>query len=135
MRRWLYHLLPALTAIQLLLGVVLSVRGFPYYGSSLVSNAPLWESPVALAHLPGVALLAAAGLCCGFRNGLVLGPKVSAGHIRMDLAGVLILAITNWAVWLLVLTAGMGGWHLQSRRGAGGGAPLGEETHEDRRGG
>ncbi|MBK6424539.1 MAG: hypothetical protein IPJ95_10445 [Gemmatimonadetes bacterium] len=85
---------------------MLGLRGFPYYGSSLVSNAPAWELPLAAAHLPGIALLTATGQCCGFRNGRVLGPRIVAGHIRLSAAGLALLALANWGAWLAIGAAG-----------------------------
>jgi hypothetical protein len=92
------------------------LRGFPYYGSQLVSNAPLWEAPVALFHLPGILVLSLAGLCCGFGHGLVLGPRIAAGHVPVTVPGVLILAATNWLVWIVMLVIVTGFWRLGGRR-------------------
>ncbi len=105
----------ALTAAQLLATVVLGWRGFPYFGSSLVSQAPLWELPLAAAHLPGIAVLTATGQCCGFRNGRVLGPRVVAGHIRLSPEGLALLGLANWGAWLAL---GAAGTLVLRRRGA-----------------
>jgi hypothetical protein len=105
--------------------VLLAFRGFPYFGAGQVANASLWELPVAAFHLPAIALLSATGHCCGLNSGLVLGPRVVAGHIRMTGEGLLLLAVVNWMAWSLVLAAGWGGWRLRPRK-AGRGAALAE---------
>ncbi|MEO8140862.1 MAG: hypothetical protein ABI742_14505 [Gemmatimonadota bacterium] len=110
MRPWLRWTAYLILGAQVISVAMLSRRGFPYFGSDLVSNAPLWESPVALFHLPGITLLSLTGNCCGFSNSLVLGPKVVRGHIRMTPTGVSILAGTNGAVLLALLGAGWGIW-------------------------
>ena len=56
MRPWLRRTAYLILGAQLLSVAMLSLRGFPYFGSDLVSNAPLWESPVALFHLPGITI-------------------------------------------------------------------------------
>ena len=104
--RWLVRvlvrrLLPILTVTQFVAAAMIAGRGFPYFGSDLVSNAALWESPVALFHLPAIAALTASGHCCGFRNGRILGPRITAGHIRVRWDGLLILSLTNWSVWIV----------------------------------
>lgn len=105
----------ALTATaQILLALLLLQRGFPYYGSARVSQGRVWEVPVAVLHLPGIGLLSAAGLCCGMRNGLVLPARMVAGHVPMRPAGVLLLALANWAVWVALLL--LGRWAWQRRR-------------------
>ena len=98
-------LVAALTVAQLLAALLLGWRGFPYFGSSLVTQAAPWELPLAAAHLPGIAVLTVTGQCCGFRNGRVLGPRVVAGHIRMSAGGVTWLALANWAAWLALGSA------------------------------
>ena len=103
MRPWLRRTAYLILGAQLLSVAMLSLRGFPYFGSDLVSNAPLWESPVALFHLPGITILSLTGYCCGFHNALVLGPKVIGGHIRMSVTGVSILAAANAGVLLLLV--------------------------------
>jgi hypothetical protein len=115
MLRWLRRSLLLVLALQLLGAVSLALRGFPYFGSDLVSNAPVWELPVALFHLPGVLALSVTGLCCGFHNGLVLGPKIVGGHIRMSGTGILILAGTNLCLLLALVGAGWGGWRVRRR--------------------
>lgn len=105
-----------LTLIQTVIAGGVYLRGFPYFGSQLVSNAPLWEAPVALFHLPGILVLSLAGLCCGFGHGLVLGPRIVAGHIPVTVPGVLILAAANWLVWSAMLVVVTGLWRLWSRR-------------------
>ncbi len=97
-----------------LLSVLLFVfRGFPYVGSDLVSNAPLWEVPVAILHLPAILVLTLTGYCCGFHNGLVLGPRIVGGHIRMSPEGILILTLTNVALLLLLVALGWGVWRVR----------------------
>lgn len=105
-----------LTAIQAVLAGAVYWRGFPYFGSQLVSNAPLWEAPVALFHLPGILVLSLAGLCCGFGHSLVLGPRIVAGHVLVTVPGTLILAATNWLVWSAMLVIMTGLWRLGGRR-------------------
>jgi hypothetical protein len=107
-----------LGAVQAGLGTAVLLRGFPYFGTHLVSNAPLWEAPVALFHLPGVAALSLAGLCCGFRNGLVLGPKIVAGHIPVTLPGAAILVGANLLVWASLVALACTAWQVRSRRRA-----------------
>jgi hypothetical protein len=118
---WIRRLTLTILGLELLSSAALAVRGFPYYGSDLVSNAPLWESPLAILHLPGIITLSLTGLCCGFHNSLVLGPRVVGGHIRMTPQGVVILAATNAALLLLLLAVGWGARRL--RRTPAGPAP------------
>ena len=92
---------------------MLALRGFPYFGSDLVSNAPLWEAPVALFHLPGIIALTISGYCCGFHNALVLGPRIVGGHIRMSPEGILILTLTNALILLVLLGLGWAAWRLR----------------------
>jgi hypothetical protein len=105
-----------LTVIQAVLAGGVYWRGFPYFGSQLVSNAPLWEAPVALFHLPGILVLSLAGLCCGFGHSLVLGPRIAAGHVPVTVPGTLILAVTNWLAWSAMLALVVGLWRLGGRR-------------------
>jgi hypothetical protein len=63
-------------------------------------------------------VLSLGGLCCGFRNGLVLGPKIVAGHIPMTLPGTTILAGANSLVWASLVALACAAWHLRSRRRA-----------------
>jgi hypothetical protein len=102
MRRLALRVLGTLTALQLLTGAELFVRGFPYFGSSLVNNAAFWEAPIALFHAPAIAMLYLTGQCCGFRNGAVLGPRIAGGHIRLTPSGLAVLSLTNFAVWLML---------------------------------
>jgi hypothetical protein len=102
--------------VQLLCSVALVFRGFPYFGSDLVSNASLWEAPVALFHLPGIVVLSLTGYCCGFHNALVLGPRIVGGHIRMSAQGILILTLTNTAALLILMGLGFGLWRLRNPR-------------------
>ena len=104
-----------LTLIQAALALVVYLRGFPYFGTHLVSNAPLWEAPVSLFHLPGILALSIAGLCCGFGHGLVLGPRVVAGHVPVSVPGTLILAATNWLVWTAMLVIVVRLWRFAAR--------------------
>ncbi len=107
----------AVTIGQLVAALLLGWRGFPYFGSSLVSQAPLWELPVAAAHLPGLAVLTATGQCCGFRNGRVLGPRVVAGHIRMSASGLAVLGLANWGAWLALGAIGALAWRRRAAPG------------------
>jgi len=109
-RRSRWWLAGALLGIELLAAVVFLVRGFPYFGSGLVPHARWWEIPLALAHLPAIELLSAAGLCCGFRNGLVLTHVIRGGHIRMTLTGTGILIGSNWCCWLALALLGQSLW-------------------------
>lgn len=113
MPRTLRAALLAVVGAELLSAVLLALRGFPYFGSDLVSNAALWEVPVALFHLPGILVLTLTGYCCGFHNALVLGPRIVGGHIRMSPEGILILTLTNVALLLLLLALGWGAWRLR----------------------
>jgi len=116
--RWrgVFRLLATITALQLTLALLLGARGFPFFGSGRVSTAAGWELPVALLHLPGIGLLTATGYCCGLHNGLVLGPRVVAGHIRLSTPGLVILASVNWLGWLALLALGWAAWRLRPRR-------------------
>lgn len=115
MRRSL-QLSTLLLVFQLLLGGLLLFRGFPYFGSRLVSGAPWWELPVALYHFPAIQALSAAGLCCGFTHGLVLSSRVVGGHIPMQVPGALLLALTNWFCWSAVTLLLYWVWWLRRRR-------------------
>jgi len=101
--------------MELLAAAIFLVRGFPYLGSALVPNAPWWEIPLALAHLPAIGLLSAAGLCCGLHNGLVLTHVIRGGHVPMTLTGTGILVGGNWICWLVI--ALLGQWVWTRRRG------------------
>ncbi len=117
MRRLLQ--LPALLlVVQVALGGLLLVRGFPYFGSRLVHGASWWEVPVALYHLPAIQALSAAGLCCGLTNGLVLRSRVVGGHIPMEPTGTLILALTNWFCWSAITLLLACLWWIRQRRPA-----------------
>lgn len=109
--------IPALTILQLVTGGLIAARGFPYFGSAPVSPAPLWEAPVAAFHLPGIGFLSLTGHCCGLGRGMVIGPRIRGGHIRLRAGGLLILATTNWVAWLLLSLLGWWGW--RRRRGTG----------------
>lgn len=116
MARRVVQAIALLFALQLLLGGVLLLRGFPYFGSRLVDAAAWWELPLALFHLPAIEALSAAGLCCGLGNGMVLRSQVIGGHIPMQLPGTLILALTNWACWsAITLLLGLLWWFRQRR--------------------
>jgi hypothetical protein len=123
--RRLARLLLVITGAEIAVAGILYIRGFPYFGSGLVPNAPWWEVPVALLHLPAIEILTAAGLCCGFRNGLVLSHVVRGGHVPMTLTGTGILAATNLACWAVLGAGSAWIWSrrrraLVSRSGAGG---------------
>lgn len=118
MRRLTLRVLAILSALQLLAGAGLYLRGFPYFGTSLVANAALWEAPVALFHAPGVMALYLTGQCCGLRNGRVLGPRITGGHIRLSADGLALLSLTNWALWCVLGSAGTVAWLRRRRRAA-----------------
>jgi hypothetical protein len=117
--RW--RLAAILLGLELVAAASFLGRGFPYFGSGLVPNATWLEIPLALAHLPAIGLLSATGLCCGFRNGLVLGPVIRGGHIPMTPTGTVILAAGNWLCWLAVLLLAQ--WAWTRRRGRAPGPP------------
>jgi hypothetical protein len=102
-----------LVGAQLCCAALLALRGFPYFGSDLVSNAALWEVPVAIFHLPGILVLTLTGYCCGFHNALVLGPRIVGGHIRMSPQGILILTLTNLALLLILVGLWWGVWRFR----------------------
>ncbi len=104
------QLIAVLLALQVLLGGLLFSRGFPYFGSSLIDGAAIWELPVAAYHLPAIQTLTAMGFCCGFSNGLVLGRRVIGGHIPMHLTGAFILSLTNWLCWTLIALVAQATW-------------------------
>jgi len=110
MRIVLRRVIPVLTAVQLATGGMIALRGFPYYGSVPVVPAPLWELPVAVFHLPGIAALALTGHCCGLGRGMVIGPRIRGGHIRLDAGGGLVLVTVNWLAWLLLVLVGRRAW-------------------------
>jgi hypothetical protein len=124
MRRSL-HLISGLLTIEVLLAGVIFSRGFPYYGSSLIDGAPLWELPVAAFHLPAIQTLTGLGLCCGLSNGLVLRSRVVGGHIPMRVTGTLILAATNWICWTAIALLAHWIWVLTRARRSS--APEGTE--------
>jgi hypothetical protein len=96
------QLIAVLLALQVLLGSLILSRGFPYFGSSLVDGAAIWELPVAAYHLPAIQTLTAMGFCCGISHGMVLSHKVVGGHIPMRVTGAFILAATNWLCWTAI---------------------------------
>ena len=107
-----------------LAGLVFS-RGFPYFGSSLITRASPWEWPVAMFHMPAIQSLSAMGLCCGFSHGLVLTHRVVGGHIPMRVSGTFVLAAANWLCWTAIALLAHLVWQVaRSRRG------LGPETGE-----
>ncbi len=118
MRLRLTTVLLVLLGLQGLLAVVVYIRGFPFFGSSLIPNAPLWEVAVALFHLPAIEALSAVGLCCGFRNGLVLTHVVRGGHVPMDVSGTALLALANWACWATVIGLGWFAWKRRRNNAA-----------------
>lgn len=103
---------------QLLASGWLYLRGFPYYGSSLVANAPSWEAPLALFHAPGLAVLSAAGVCCGMGKGSVLPARSIGGHVPLGPRGLLLLVGANLLCWLLVVTVVAWGWERSRARPA-----------------
>jgi hypothetical protein len=112
--RTLWRLVVALLGLEGLAAIIMYAHGFPYFGSGLVPNAPLWEAPLAILHLPAIEALTAMGLCCGFRNGLVLTHVIRGGHIPMTLVGTAILGTVNWVCWLCIALAGR--WLVVRRR-------------------
>ncbi|HTS87233.1 MAG TPA: hypothetical protein VMG41_01980 [Gemmatimonadales bacterium] len=97
-----------IAGILLLQGVAslsVYVRGFPYYGSGLVPNAPWWEVPIAILHLPGIEVLTLFGFCCGLHGGDILTHVIHGGHIPMRGFGTTVLATVNWACWSLIAAA------------------------------
>src|SRR5512143_2002424 len=122
MARLALRVLAVLTALQLVTAAGLYLRGFPYFGTSLVANAALWEAPVALFHAPAVVTLYLAGQCCGLRNGRVLGPRITGGHIRLTAEGLALLSFTNWTLWCALGTIGTIAW-LRHRRPRAAGPP------------
>ena len=118
MRNRLTTVLMVLLGLQSLLAVVVYFRGFPFFGSGLVPNAPLWEVAVALFHVPAIEALSAVGLCCGFRNGLVLTHVVRGGHVPMDIGGTTLLAAANWCCWATAISLGWFGWRRRRDKAA-----------------
>lgn len=115
MRVLIRRVLPALAAVQLLTGALIFLRGFPYYGSLPVRAAPLWELPVAIFHLPAITLLSLSGHCCGLGRGMVIGPRIRAGHIRMTAEGGAVLFATNWLAWVILSLLAWGAWRRWSQ--------------------
>jgi thiosulfate reductase cytochrome b subunit len=116
------QLIAILLALQVVQTGLFVSRGFPYFGSSLIDGAAIWELPVAAYHLPAIQTLTAMGFCCGFSNGLVLGRKVIGGHIPMHLTGAFILSFTNWLCWTLIALVAQATWI--ATRGRRAGAPI-----------
>lgn len=116
LRRQRWQLAGALLVVELISALLFLVRGFPYFGSGLVPNAPWWEAPLALLHLPAIELLSAAGLCCGFRNGLVLTHVIRGGHIPMRLTGTGILVGSSWLCWLVLALLAQWLWNRRRNR-------------------
>ena len=110
MKSLLVRLLVALTVWQLLASVITLVRGFPYYGTSLVSNAPMWELPIALWHLPAIELLSLSGYCCGISNKLIFESRVLGGHVPLRPTGAIILGFSSLLFWSGVMLPGMMLW-------------------------
>ena len=109
-RSLLARLLLGLLAWQLLASGVTAVRGFPYYGTTLVRNAPLWELPIALWHLPAVEVLSLSGYCCGLRNTLIFESRVLGGHVPLKPRGSVILAVSSLVFWYGVVLVGVTLW-------------------------
>jgi hypothetical protein len=101
-RERLKRLLTILLVVQLLFSGITIVRGFPYFGTSLVDNAPVWELPIAVWHLPAIQLLSVSGYCCGLRNQLVFEARVRGGHVRVRPFGAVVLATSSLAWWASV---------------------------------
>lgn len=112
-RQRITRLLGFLLAVQLLFSGITLVRGFPYYGTSLVDNAPVWELPIAVWHLPAIQLLSVSGYCCGLRNQLVFEARVRGGHVRMKPLGAVLLAGSSIVWWGSI---GMAALAIYSRR-------------------
>lgn len=110
------QLIAVLLALQVLLGGLVFSRGFPYFGSSLVDGAPIWELPVAAYHLPGIQTLTAMGFCCGFSHRMVLSHRVVGGHIPMRVTGAFILGATNWLCWTAIALIAQTVWIASRRR-------------------
>lgn len=110
----MWRLMLALLGLEALAALIMYLHGFPYFGSGLVPNAPLWEAPLTVLHLPAIEALTAMGLCCGFRNGLVLTHVIRGGHIPMTLVGTALLCLANWVCWLGI--AMLARWLVVRRR-------------------
>lgn len=106
----LKRLLTILLVVQLLFSGVTQVRGFPYFGTSLVDNAPVWELPIAVWHLPAIQLLSVSGYCCGLRNQLVFEARVRGGHVPMKPFGAVILAASSLAWWASISLVAFSLW-------------------------
>jgi hypothetical protein len=104
---------------QLLASAITIGRGFPYFGSSLVDNAPLWEAPIALWHWPAIEMLSASGYCCGLRNQLIFEAKVRGGHVTLRPFGALILGLSSWMFWSILTVVGVVLWQRARQRGTG----------------
>jgi hypothetical protein len=110
-RQRITRLVSMLLVVQLLFSRVTLVRGFPYFGTSLVDNAPVWELPIAVWHLPAIQLLSVSGYCCGLRNQLVFEPRVRNGHVPMKPLGAVILAGSSIVWWGSIGLAAFAIWN------------------------
>ena len=112
-----------IAVLEIAPATVLLVRGFPYMpsvtGSAFLAGRPsvsTWSEAAAKSQLPGVALLSAGGLCCGYTNGMIIGDEFYNGYTPMTLIGILYLATANILVCGSVLFAAVRSWHITRRR-------------------
>jgi hypothetical protein len=124
------RIVTVLVVWQLLASAITIGRGFPYYGSSLVDNAPVWELPIAVWHLPAIELLSAAGYCCGLRNQVIFEARVRGGHVALRPFGALVLAASSWAFWSVLAVIGLALWRRRRPAEEAVAAQIAEEEQE-----
>jgi hypothetical protein len=102
--RLITRILLMASAIELLLGIVLVRRGFPYVGplggGAFVTGGVIywWERAIAAIHAPGIALLSSLGMCCGYSGGPI-GDEYIGGHTPISASGAVVLGIANVLAW------------------------------------
>ena len=104
---------------EMVLAVLVAIFGF---GGS-VMDTRWYELVLPTTQAPGIALLATLGLCCGFRNGLVISDVIVGRWGGLTTAGMPILFVANTLMFAAILLVGRILWRGLNRRRLEGDAP------------